>query len=846
MENKHLAWFLGPKAENSEIFNTTLMLIVQDYIHWRRNYYPSDSLLITKKIQRENEIEFDKLQQGVTEMMSLLRRNFPFYSPRYIGHMLSDISMPSMFGYFAGMLHNSNNVTPEAAPVTVEWEIEACNEVLKMLGYKPSPTPPTKDAIIDDWNNYKKELKGEFGWAHITSGGTVANIEAIWVARIIKYFPLSIQEVAIQEKLSIEIKYPNQEETSADIKEIPKNNLISIKPNESIYLFAKMIDALSKVHNISIAKASDLSAQLLSKTKYSLSGNLGTIFSEFPPVIFASGAAHYSIKKAADILGIGRDNVILVKTDGQFRMDVKDLEKKINAALKSGKYPLAVVAVGSTTEEGAVDPVHDIVDLRKKFEKRNISFWLHVDSAWGGYISSIFRLDEEEEAHILITKIARKLGISFYSTSTFTTIDKMSLLISKTSEAIYNKTTFDSKDTLQSTEEYIKEKELLGRLLKELYDHVKLNDFKSFHTGFKKLMFDFGSKLYFSEDLKIMDILKKDDFEINIIDRADSTANYVSDTIPFSLKNYKKDKEVKWGAKYIISSFLAFKYADSITIDPHKLGYIQYPCGIVAFKNDRIRHFIMQRAPYITSSGHNALLHNPPRHIVNIDFEKLKSQDLPYDNYKINIDAFAPFMLEGSKPGAAAASLWFASKMIPLNRKNHGQIIRDSIIATRELYEWLFTWEKIYDEAGFNDKLLYEFKTFGNVPDTNVFVFALKSKMDDTIEGMNRLSQEVYNYFTIQAEQGSTEHSYSQSFFISKTKMEDFYYSFDAFKNFFEDCGLKNYKKDYMENGLLVLRATVMNPYITAIRRTTTQNLIKEFVWELHKAANASVKKLIV
>lgn len=845
MENKHLAWFLGPKAENAEIFTTTLMNIVQDYIHWRRNYYPSDSLLVTKKIQRENEVEFDKLQQGVTEMMSLLRRNFPFYSPRYIGHMLSDISMPSMFGYFAGMLHNSNNVTPEAAPVTVEWEIEACNEVIKMLGYKPSPTPPTKDANIQDWQNYKKELKGEFGWAHITSGGTVANIEAIWVARIIKYFPLAIQEVAIQKNLSIEIKFPNPDENIIDIKEISKEKLISIKPNEAIYLFARMIDALSKANNISISKASELSGQLLSKSKYSLSGNLGTIFSEFPPVIFASGAAHYSIKKAADILGIGRDNVILVKTDGQFRMDVIDLEAKINSALKAGKYPLAVVAVGSTTEEGAVDPVHEIVDLRKKFEKQNISFWLHVDSAWGGYISSIFRLDDEEEAQILITKIAKKLKLKFNHGGDYTTIEKMSFLISKTTDAIYIKKNYAEKDKLKTKEEYEKEKDLLGRLLKELNIHVKLNDFKSFHIGFRKLMFDFGSKLYVTEDLKIMDVLKKEDFEISITDRADSTADYVSDAVSFSLKNYQKEKEIKWGAKYIISSFLAFKNADSITIDPHKLGYIQYPCGLVAFKNDRIRHFIMQRAPYITSTGHNALLHNPPRHVVNIDFEKLDNQNLPYDDYQISIDAFAPFMLEGSKPGAAAAALWFASKMIPLDRKNHGQIIRDSIIATRELYEWLFTWDKIYDEAGINDKLLYEFKTFGSVPDTNVFVFTLKNKMDDTIEGMNKLTQEVYNYFTIQAELGSKDHSYSQSFFISKTKMDDTYYSYDAFKGFFEDCGLKNYKKDYLEKGLLVLRATVMNPYITAIRRTTKQNLIKEFVWELHKAANESVKKLV-
>lgn len=71
MENKHLALFLGPKAENANIFTSTLIDVVQDYIHCRRNYYTGDSLLVTKEVQGDKEPEFDRLQQGVTEMMSL-------------------------------------------------------------------------------------------------------------------------------------------------------------------------------------------------------------------------------------------------------------------------------------------------------------------------------------------------------------------------------------------------------------------------------------------------------------------------------------------------------------------------------------------------------------------------------------------------------------------------------------------------------------------------------------------------------------------------------------------------------------------------------------------------------
>src|SRR5690606_5257634 len=214
---------------------------------------------------------------------------------------------------------------------------------------------------IEEWKTYQKKLKGEFGWSHITSGGTVANIEALWVARIVKYYPLSIQDIAKKEKLDIDVKLPNQ--TVLDIKNVEKIDILNIKPNESIYLFSRFISALSKKENISISAANKRSSELLRKSKYSLENHLGSIFKEFPPVIFCSGAAHYSVKKAADILGIGRSNVILVKTDSQFRLDASDLESKIEYAIKSKKIPLAVIAVAGTTEEGAIDPIHEIVDL---------------------------------------------------------------------------------------------------------------------------------------------------------------------------------------------------------------------------------------------------------------------------------------------------------------------------------------------------------------------------------------------------------------------------------------------------------------------------------------------------
>lgn len=775
-------------------------------------------------MQRDNQDEYDKIHLGIMEMTAKLRRNFPFYSPRYIAHMLSDISMPAFLGYFAGMLHNSNNCTTEAAPVTVEWEIEACNKILKMLGITPPPSPPSKNAAVAEWKEYEKNLKKEFGWAHITSGGTVANIEALWVARTVKYYPLAIRDIAIQYDLDIEIKLPkhtDKDRAVIDIKAIDKKDLLFIKPNESIYLLSKFIDALRKKKDISIDKACKLSSELLKKSEYSLSNNIGKIFTEFPPVIFVSGTAHYSIQKAADLLGVGSDNVVLVNMDTNFRLDITDLKNKIDIAISGNKIPLAVIAIAGTTEEGAVDPISDILDLRSEYEKTNKSFWLHIDSAWGGYISSLFQFDEKEKVDLILNKIYKKLSNTQFDDLT-NIREKMKLIIVELKNKLsVGKTTEEHKKHIESFERKLQD-------IKNSIENDNIDEIK-FIEKIKKISLNEYIKKFIS--------LSKEDFELKLVDRGDLVSDFIKDKVNFSLNENKREKEISWGGKPLVSSFLAFKFADSITVDPHKLGYVPYPCGVISFRNDRVRHFIMQRAPYITSAENNILLHNPPQHIDEVDFSNIQQ---PYKEYKTPIDAFAPFILEGSKPGAAAASLWLSSRIIPLNRNNHGLIIRDSIIADRELYEWIFTWQKIYRFSDIQEDLQYDFKLFGSKPDTNVVVFVIKGHSNTSLKAMNKLTTEVYKNFSIQAEQGSKEYSYSQSFFLSKTTMEDEHYKYDVFKDLFKQWGINTNtaKNEYLTEGLVVLRATIMNPYIASIRRTTKQNLLKDFVWELHKCAN--------
>lgn len=96
-------------------------------------------------------------------------------------------------------------------------------------------------------------------------------------------------------------------------------------------------------------------------------------------VLFTSELAHYSTKKMAAFMGIGSDNCILVKTDSAGKIDVPDLELKINQSLDDGATPFLVTATAGTTVYGAFDPIVEISTLCKRY-----NLWLHVDAAWGG------------------------------------------------------------------------------------------------------------------------------------------------------------------------------------------------------------------------------------------------------------------------------------------------------------------------------------------------------------------------------------------------------------------------------------------------------------------------------
>lgn len=80
------------------------------------------------------------------------------------------------------------------------------------------------------------------------------------------------------------------------------------------------------------------------------------------------------MKKGAHWLGIGVDNLVLIDTNANGKMDLLDLENKIKFCIANKGQPFFVNATAGTTVLGAFDDIKGISTICKKF-----GLWLHVD-----------------------------------------------------------------------------------------------------------------------------------------------------------------------------------------------------------------------------------------------------------------------------------------------------------------------------------------------------------------------------------------------------------------------------------------------------------------------------------
>nr|QEO74762.1 Decarboxylase, pyridoxal-dependent [uncultured bacterium] len=95
--------------------------------------------------------------------------------------------------------------------------------------------------------------------------------------------------------------------------------------------------------------------------------------------IIGSSVVHYSVQKAADLLGIGSRGLVKVPVDSRNRIDLVALREAIDRCRDEGRYIFAIVGLAGSTDSGSIDPLLKMAEIARE---QRIHF--HVDAAWGG------------------------------------------------------------------------------------------------------------------------------------------------------------------------------------------------------------------------------------------------------------------------------------------------------------------------------------------------------------------------------------------------------------------------------------------------------------------------------
>ena len=110
---------------------------------------------------------------------------------------------------------------------------------------------------------------------------------------------------------------------------------------------------------------------------------------------------------------------------------------------------------------------------------------------------------------------------------------------------------------------------------------------------------------------------------------------------------------------YVETQYRAFASADSITVDPHKGGYVPYPAGGLCYRNGSMRDLVSMQAPIVYHGG----------------------VDLTVGIYGV----------EGSKPGAAPAAVYLSHRVIRPDQSGYGKILGRTLFNSKRLYAALVT-----------------------------------------------------------------------------------------------------------------------------------------------------------
>jgi len=604
------AWFLGPRAENADLMERLITESFRDHVFWRRNFRPEDGVTIQEVDRRQEGYEAANatLTQELMSLLAQLKRDVPFFSGRYQGHMVCEPTIAAQVGYFAAMLYNPNNVTREAGPVTTRLEFEVVEQLARMIGFDPATT-----------------------WGHLTSGGTVANFEALWIARSLFYLPVAAAMAARAGAPEVSVQRPDG--ATVPLASMGLYELLNLRGPAALDAWDALRQAVPRT-----AWPDAIDRHTLAHAGYQeYTRRLARHWGDPLPdsVVLVAATAHYSWEKIVRALGIGAEQLCFVPVDRYCRIDPDALWERIEQ-LHARRTPiLACISVCGSTEEGAVDRLDRVLEVRARAEEQlGVTFHLHADACYGGYAAAVAR--RADGSH-------------------------------RTSAEI----------------------------------------------------------------------------------RASTQINWPSDD---------------W-----VKSIVSLGWFDSVTIDPHKLGYAPYPAGAMLLRDRRARDLVAVEPPYLAPPGGGA-------------------HDTSF---------MGQFILEGSKPGAAAAAVWLGQKVLPLDERGYGYLIERTVVGAHRLYDAIMT----ADLSPFRAVMLPR-------PDLNIACFVVTHPSLSGIRTLNRLNEEVFRQMSL------GENGQVPDYMITRTRLTHPNYD-GAVPALLPGLGLSGTEEwKACREGLVVLRSTVMDPFL--------------------------------
>ena len=602
--------FLGPYGENDGLLERLVVEFLRDHVYWRRNFHPEDPPAIpTRAALQPQFLEFEaRLRRELHTLSAALKRSVPFHSPRYIGHMASDLLLPGLAAQILTLPYNPNNVSEEAAPVTVDLEVKVGLQLARLIGYPHDPARP------------------DCAFGHLTSGGTLANVQGMRLALALKAFPVALRAA----------RPPGIE--------LPEDDWVAfnLTPAESIALLARWEEWLA---SLDPQERRHWAMQVESERLESL-GHLEFFMRHpalQPPLLLAPASAHYSWPKALRLLGLGTDQYVALPHKNM-RIDLYALEEELKHAYEIRQPVLMVVAVLGTTEFGAIDPIDGVVAARQRYAERGFGFAIHVDAAWGGYLTTLFR---EPDGSL------------------------------RTREAVAAQ------------------------------------------------------------------------FE-------------------------------RFPSPEIHAAFASLHLTDSVTIDPHKLGYLSYGAGAFVCRDHRAMSLLTVDADYVFDR-------EPPK------------------DYLSRYRQLGRYIPEGSKPGAMAAAVYVTHRVLPLDHEHFGRLPAQTLHAAEA---FLARAERFSREYAHLVRACVPFE-----PDSNIVCLALNPHGNADIDVANDFVRRLRSELQIGA-QGPLQ---LREFFGSTTTLRLDILGRDAATRLLNRLGLNpppSGEMDGKDARLLILRHTLMNPFL--------------------------------